>query len=390
METTAAVMRGLNQPLSIETVRLDEPHTGEVLIRMAAVGICGSDRHVLEGHFPSSIPSVCGHEGSGVVEAVGDGVDGIEVGDHVIQTFVGPCGRCEACRRGKRTFCSAGWSVDGRLPDGTFRMHGGDGEHIGTTLGLGSFSAHTVSPARNCVVIPTDVDLGSAALVACGVSTGIGSVLNVAQMRAGDSVVVIGVGGVGAAAIMGAALGGAGLVIGVDVHDHKAAAALQFGATHFVNARDTDVLEFLRDLTGGWGVDRVILTVDRVAPEHYALAVDAMAPGGIAVQVGSSTSGLDHLPVSPSVFTRKQVSFTGTVYGGMDPALDALKYLELHRAGRLDLQSLVTTTYRLDQINDAFADLAAGRNVRGLIRLDDTSSPITTVTTTLSRDERTS
>jgi len=367
-------MRALNEPLSIETIELDEPGAGEVLIRMAAVGICGSDRHILEGHFPSATPSVCGHEGAGVVEAVGPGVESISVGDHVIQTFVGPCGRCKACRRGKRTFCTAGWSVDGRLPDGTYRMHGSDGADIGTTLGLGSFSAHTVSPARNCVVVPDDVDLGNAALVACGVSTGIGAVLNVAQMRPGDSVAVIGVGGVGAAAIMGAAMGGAGIVVGVDVHEHKRTAAEDFGATHFLNARETDVAEALSEITGGWGIDRVILTVDRTLPEHYALALGALGPGGIAVQVGSSTSGLDHLPVSPGLFTRKQVSFTGTVYGGMDPALDALKYLELHRAGRLDLASLVTTTYPLDQINDAFDDLAAGRNIRGLIRFDESSS----------------
>ncbi|MDW3215280.1 MAG: alcohol dehydrogenase catalytic domain-containing protein [Ilumatobacteraceae bacterium] len=374
MQTTAAVMRALDEPLSIEEIELDEPRAGEVLIRMAAVGICGSDRHVLEGHFPSSTPSVCGHEGAGVVEAVGEGVDSISVGDHVIQTFVGPCGRCNACRRGKRTFCTAGWSVDGRLPDGTYRMHGSDGVDIGTTLGLGSFSSHTVSPARNCVVVPGDVDLGHAALVACGVSTGIGSVLNVARMRPGDSVAVIGVGGVGAAAIMGAQLGGAGLIVGVDVHDRKRSAAEGFGASHFVNARETDVADALRELTNGWGVDCVILTVDRTLPEHYTLALEALAPGGIAVQVGSSTSGLDHLPVSPSVFTRKQVSFTGTVYGGMDPALDAAKYLELYRDGRLDLESLITTTYRLDQINDAFDDLAAGHNIRGVIRFDDSDS----------------
>lgn len=371
MKTTAAVMRAIGEPLSIEEVELDAPRAGEVLIRMAAVGICGSDRHVLEGHFPSSTPSVCGHEGAGVVEAVGEGVTSISVGDHVIQTFVGPCGHCAACRRGKRTFCTTGWNVDGRMADGTYRMRATDGEPIGTTLGLGSFSAHTVSPARNCVVIPADVDLGNAALVACGVSTGIGSVLNVAQMRPGDSVAVIGVGGVGAAAIMGAAMGGAGLVVGIDIHDSKRAAATKFGASHFVNAREEDVAAVLSDLTEGWGIDRVILTVDRTLPEHYLLALQALAPGGIAVQVGSSQAGLDHLPVAPAVFTLKQVSFTGTVYGGMDPALDALKYLDLHRAGRLDLASLVTTTYRLDQINDAFSDLAAGRNIRGLIRFDD-------------------
>ena len=370
MQATAAVMRATRQPLSIETIDVDPPGPDEVLIRMVAVGICGSDRHVIEGHYPASIPSVCGHEGSGIVEAVGPGVTSIAVGDHVIQTFVGPCGSCAACRRGKRTFCSAGSNPDGTLLDGTYRMHDAVGGHIGTTLGLGSFSTHTVSPVRNCVVIPSDIDLGCAALISCGVSTGVGAVLNVSRIEPGDHVAIIGVGGVGAAAIMGAVVGGAAQIIAIDIHDTKREPALRFGATAFVNAREDDITTSIRDRTDGWGVDRVIITVDRTLPEHYRAAMESLAPGGVAVQVGSSPAGLDHVPVRPSTFTLKQVSFTGTVYGGMDPARDALRYIDLYRTGRLPLDTLITRNYELSAINDAFDDLAAGRNIRGVIRFD--------------------
>jgi NDMA-dependent alcohol dehydrogenase len=371
MQTVAAVMRAHNAPLSIETVELDPPHAGEVLVRMAAVGICGSDQHVIEGHFPGAVPTVGGHEGAGVVEAVGPDVDGIEVGDHVIQTFVGPCGVCVACKRGQRTFCSARWTTDGRLPDGTFRMHAADGSSIGTLLGLGSFSAHTVTPARNVVVVPREVDLSCAALVACGVSTGVGAMLNVARAQAGDDVAVIGFGGVGAAAVMGARAVGARRIIAIDVHDAKEVSALDLGATHFVNARTNDVKASLLDLTDGRGVDRVVLTLDRVFPEHYAMAIESLAPGGIAVQVGSTDHAMTSFPVSPDMFVRRQVSFTGTVYGGMDPAADARRWLDLYLEGRLPIDRLVTRTYALEDINVAFDDLVAGRNIRGLVRFGD-------------------
>ncbi len=375
MQATAAVMRALHAPLTIETIELDPPGPGEVLIKMAAAGICGSDKHVIEGHFPAPLPSICGHEGAGVVTAVGSGVDTIAVGDHVIHTFVGPCGSCQACRRGKRTFCTTRPNADGTLLDGSYRMHGSAGEPIGTTLGLGSFSSYTVSPARNCVVVPEDLDLSIAALISCGVATGVGSVLNVARVQPGDNVCVVGVGGVGAAAIMGAVVGGAAQVVAIDLNASKAAAALAFGATAFVPAASTGdagadaatMTSMIRDLTGGWGVERMILTVDRTRPEHYRMAMESLAPGGIAVQVGSS-AGIDHIPVPPSTFTRTQGSFTGTVYGGMDPGRDALRYVELYRSGRLPLDKLISRTYPLERINEAFDDLAAGRNIRGVVQ----------------------
>lgn len=367
MKTMAAVMTAINQPLIVREIELDPPGNGEVLIRMVAAGICGSDAHVLHGHFPAPTPSVCGHEGAGVVEAIGPGVNGIAVGDSVLHAFVGSCGVCERCRTGQHTFCTKRSNANGSYDDSTFRMHAADGSDIATPLGLGSFSSFTVTPARNCIVLPPDVDLVEGCLVSCGVLTGVGAALNVAQVRPGHRVAVIGAGGVGAAAIVGAVIGGASVVIAIDIADSKREPALEFGATHFVNARTDDPAAAIKAATRGRGVDRVILTVDQVGVEQYRLAIGALAPGGIAVQVGSSVAGLDHLPVDPRAFTLKQLSFTGTVYGGMNPQQDALKLIDLARAGRLPLAKFVTRTYELAQINQAFDDLAAGRNVRGVI-----------------------
>ena len=333
---------------------------------MEAAGLCGSDLHVLHGHFPSAVPAVCGHEGAGIVEAVGDGVEGMRVGDRVIHMFVGPCGRCDACLRGQRTFCTTRARSDGAFADGTFRMHDKHGDDIATTLGLGSFSAHTVSPAVNCAVVPRELDASSAALISCGVSTGVGAVLNVARMQPGDTVAVIGVGGVGAAAILGAVLGGASRIIGVDILESKREIAAALGATDFILASGQDPKAELARITDGRGVDRIMLTADTVRPEMYALAVESAAPGGSVVQVGASAAGLDNIPVSPSLFVR-QISFTGTAYGGMDPARDARRYADLVLSGRLPVAQLVTRTYALHEINDALDDLAAGRNIRGVI-----------------------
>lgn len=360
-------MRATNQPLSVEEIDLDPPRAGEVLLRMVAAGICGSDRHVLEGRYPSPLPAVAGHEGAGVVEAVGPGVTRVEVGDHVVQTFIGPCGTCAACQRGQRTFCQSAMPQDGTLLDGTFRMHALDGSPIATTLRLGTFAAHTVTPEINLVPIPRDVDLIPAALVSCGVATGVGAAVNVAGVQPGDTVAVLGIGGVGSAALLGSVLAGAAVVVAVDLGTGKRGAAFAAGATAFVDAAAEDVLAAIREATGGRGVDKVLLTMDHVRPEHYPLAVAAAAPGGTVVQVGTGDASLDYIPVPPNELLRRQVSLTGTVFGGMDPAADARRWIDLHRAGRLPVERFVTRTYALDDINQAFADLAAGRNVRGVI-----------------------
>jgi S-(hydroxymethyl)glutathione dehydrogenase/alcohol dehydrogenase len=363
-------MRALHRPLVVEEIELDGPKSGEVLLRMTAAGICGSDRHVLDGVYPSPLPAVAGHEGAGIVEAIGPGVTRVAVGDAVIQTFIGPCGRCEACRRGQRTFCLEAMPADGTLLDGTFRMHALDGSDIATTLRLGTFSAHTVTPEINCVVVPKDVDARCAALVSCGVSTGVGAAINVGKVRPGNDVVIIGIGGVGVSALVGSVIAGAGRIIAVDRQETKRAVALEFGATQFVNGGTDDVLAAVKEATGGRGVDQVLLTADRIVASLYPLAVDCLAPGGVVVQVGTPEAGLDHIPVPPYALLRKQLAITGSVYGGMDTATDALRWLDLYRSGRLPLERFVTRTYPLEDINQAFTDLAEGRNIRGVILFD--------------------
>jgi Zn-dependent alcohol dehydrogenase len=260
--------------------------------------------------------------------------------------------------------------ADGTLLDGTFRMHALDGSDIATTLRLGTFAAYTVTPEINCVRVPKDVDLVCAALVSCGVSTGVGAAINVAKVTPGEDVAVIGIGGVGVAALCGARLAGAARVIAVDRQESKRSVALEFGASRFVNAGTEDVAVAIRDATLGRGVDKVLLTVDRIVAGLYPLAVECLAPGGVAVQVGTPDVTLDHIPVPPYALLRKQLSITGTVYGGMDTATDALRWLDLYRSGRLPLERFVTRTYPLEDINLAFSDLAEGRNIRGVIVFD--------------------
>ncbi len=367
MRTQAAVMYAFGAPLRVEEIELDSPGEGEVLLRMVAAGICGSDLHVRQGDVPVPIPAVAGHEGSGVVEAVGPGVTAYAPGDAVIQTFVATCGVCEACRRGQTSFCADGMSFDGRYADGSHRMHTLSGEPIATPLRLGTFAAHTVTPVANLIKVPSDIDLVTAALVSCGVSTGVGAAVNVARVAPGDTVAVVGIGGVGAAALLGAALAGAGQIIAVDIAESKRETALRFGATSFVDARTTDLGTAVAQATGGRGVDKVLLTTDVIRGPLVAEAVHALAPEGVAVVVGMTEKGLDSIPLPPSAFVGRQRTLTGTTYGGANPQRDALRWIELYRSGRLPLDGLVTRRYPLSDINQAFDDLVAGVNVRGVV-----------------------
>lgn len=365
----AAVLRAIGEPLRIEPITVEAPHHGEVLVEMTATGLCGSDVHVLNGHYPVEPPAVCGHEGTGVVIAVGPGVDNLSEGDHVVQTFIGPCGWCRRCRRGRPTFCATGMHPSGLMRDGTHRMADAAGAPVGNYLGLGSFSKITATPARHLVAIGPDIPAEIAALVSCGVSTGVGAVVNVARVSPGDDVLVIGLGGVGAAAVLGAVLAGAARIIVSEVNAAKEAVARDLGATHFIDATTTDVAEAVAELTGGEGVDAAVMAPDRVRAEHYQTAVDSLGPGGTAVQVGGTSPDLDHIPVSPGSLLSQQKSVVGTTIGGPNPARDALRWLDLYRVGRLPIDKLITRRYPLDEINQGLDDLVAGRNIRGIIMM---------------------
>ena len=368
METRAAVLRELDARLSVERVQLDEPKAGEVRIKLSASGLCGSDLHFITGQMPGRLPTVRGHEGAGFVESVGPGMSALTVGDRVVTRFVASCGVCAECRRGRLINCARGTApADGTMLDGTYRIHGEDGVEIGTGSRLGTFAEHAVVSVDSCVHVPFDVDMVPAALVSCGVTTGMGAALNVAGVRPGDNVAVLGTGGVGIAAIQGALLGGAARVIAIDIDAGKLDRAASFGATHVLESTSPDLPAAVRDLTDGVGADKATIAIDDVRAEHIATTLALLGNGGTAVLVGLPDRSLDHIPYPPGRLLSEQKVVTATLGGGPDPGADALRYLDWFRAGRLPLDRFVTTTYTLDQINDAIDDLRSGRNVRGVI-----------------------
>src|SRR5208337_4599327 len=256
MKTRAAVCRAFGEPLSIETIELAEPGPGEVLVRMAACAICHSDIFYMDGAWGGELPAVYGHEAAGVVEAVGPGVTRLKAGDHVVATLIRNCGFCPACAEGAPVFCEEVFPLDKQSP-----LHDGTGKPVVHGLGTGAFAEHIVVDASQAVAIPKDIKLDSAALIACGVLTGIGAVVNTANAKAGSSAVVIGCGGVGLNSIQGARLAGCTPIIAVDVEPGKLEAARKFGATETINARTENVAERVAELTGGRKADWVFVTV---------------------------------------------------------------------------------------------------------------------------------
>jgi S-(hydroxymethyl)glutathione dehydrogenase/alcohol dehydrogenase len=370
-------MRSIGGPLSVETLRLDEPRAGEVLLHMRAAGVCGSDRSVLSGHVPVSLTLVGGHERAGVVQAIGPGVERVRPADYVIQSFIASCGACRRCDRGYRTYCenAAIDFTEGRHPDGTYRMFDAGGDPIGMPQRLARFSEWTVTTERNCVVISADVASVAAAVFSFCVATGVGAALNVARVTPGDAVVVVGFGGVGAAAVVGAVAGGAAQLIVADVHEQKREMALDLGATGFVNTLAEDLHEAVHDATGGRGADSVLLTLDAARGEKFEQGIQLLGPGGVLVQVGLAHTSVEALPIAPRSLMSMQSAVVATPYGGMDRAQDAVRYIDMYRAGRLPVDRLVTKVYELDGIDDTFADMAAGRNIRGVVRYPESSNP---------------
>lgn len=374
MRTRAAILRRRSLPLDVEEIELDPPGEGEVLLRVAATAICHSDMHGITGRRPGYLPMVLGHEGAGVIEAVGPGVSRVRPQDRVILTFVPSCGHCWACVRGRTLDCERGVPHEERRAGdnlgGSYRMHSLRGEELGQAARLGVFAGHTVVSQDSCLVVPPDTNLVSASLLSCGITTGLGAALNQARIELGESVVVVGAGGVGVAAIQGAVIAGAGEVIAVDRNPAKLEYARRFGATQVVEAGSEPWPGVVKRLTAGRGADRSILAINRVMPADLSDLVGCLRSGGVAVIVGTADLDLSSIEVSPSALVSQHKSIVGSVYGSSNPQRDAMRYLDLYRAGRLSLDAMVTKTYRLDDINAGFEDLLAGRNVRGVVTMD--------------------
>ena len=361
----AAILYETKQPLRVEEVTLDGPRDGEVLVRVAAAGVCHSDYHFMTGDLPITLPCVLGHEGAGVVEEVGPGVTAVAPGDHVVMLFRASCGRCEYCQRGRPALCAMAGQLrnSGLLLDGTSRLHR-DGADLHHFLGVSCFAERAVLPVQGVVKINPKVSLEVAALMGCSVMTGIGAVMNTAQVEPGASVLVIGAGGVGLNVVMGAVLVGANRIIVADLLDSKLELAHSFGATHLINAKEQDVVEEVRALTGGDGADYAFEVIGN--PKTMATAYQAVRRGGTAVAVGIPPFGSE-MTINAGELVYQEKTLKGSYYGSGRPQADMPRLLDLHLAGRLPLDRLVSRSYPIDKVNEAFDALLAGEVARSVL-----------------------
>jgi len=362
----AAVLYEVNKPLEVVDVDVGRPKAGEVLVRTVSAGVCHSDLHVMHGDLPSNLPVVIGHEGAGVVEAVGDGVTAFKKGDHVIMVWRAPCGDCFYCLRGKPILCDAGTKIrfTGRLMDGTSRFSR-RGEEIKHFAGVSSFAEYTVIPQQGLVSIRKDVPLETAALVGCAVMTGVGAAINTARVEPGSTVVVFGSGGVGLNVIQGAALAGAEKVIAVDLLDNKLAYAKQFGATHTINNKDGEAVAEIKELTGGIGADYAFDAIGHVKVLEQGL--ECIRKAGTLVCVGMPNHQAHFaFTVFPFILAEKRI--LSSIYGSANPVIDFPRLLNLYVAGKLKLDELVSRTYAIGEVNEAFRALAAGEVARSIVK----------------------
>lgn len=364
MKIQAALLTAPNRRFQIETLDLAAPRAGEVLIRIVACGVCHSDWHVATGDTQHPMPCVTGHEGAGIVEAVGTGVTHVSLGDHVTLSWSPDCGQCFYCLRDQPNLCETYtepiWR--GVMLDGEPRLSW-NGRPVYHYCGLAAFAEYVVVPEQCCIPIRKDVPLPVVALVGCAVATGVGAAMYTARVRPGDSVVVYGAGGIGLNIIQGAALCGASTIIAVDRSPAKMELARQFGATHALVA-GADTLAEIRRLTGGRGAEHAFESVGSTAVQEAAL--DAIRPGGMLTLVGLSPMGTGtNLP--GAVIVRQEKTIKGSYYGSVSPRRDFPMLVDLYAAGRLKLDELVSRQYRLDQINEAYAAMLEGSAARGVI-----------------------
>jgi len=367
MKMKAAILTAPHSPFRIETVDLQPPQAGEVLVKIAAAGVCHSDWHVVQGRAPFPMPIICGHEGAGLVEAVGAAVGTVQPGDHVTLNFRPNCGVCFYCLRGKGNLCETFRpSLQAGLQrDGSSRISW-RGAPVYIFTGLGCFAEYVVVPQESCVPIAQDLPLPVAALVGCAVSTGVGAALYTADVRAGESVAVYGAGGVGLNIIQGAALCGADPIIAIDTNPTKIELAREFGATHALYSDDRTVAQ-VQQLTRGRGADHVFESVGLPALQEAAFM--ALRPGGSLTLVGlSATDSSTNLP--GALITRQEKTIRGSYYGTVTPQRDFPHFLDLYRRGKLKLDELITRRYRLEQINEAYTEMLSGEAARGVIVWD--------------------
>ncbi|SHF60913.1 NDMA-dependent alcohol dehydrogenase [Geodermatophilus nigrescens] len=367
MRTRGAVLREAGTEYEIVDLEVVDPGPGEVLVEMAYAGLCHSDEHLRHANPGGRYPIVGGHEGSGVVLAVGPGVTGVAPGDHVVTSFLPACGHCRYCATGRSNICDAGATIAiGQLPTGTypFRL---DGEPLGGFCIVGAFARHTVLSEFSCVRIDPHLPLDTAALLACSVPTGWGSAVYSGGTRPGDVVVVVGLGGVGVNAVQGARHAGAAHVIGVDPVAMKREFAQTLGATHTV-ADAAEAAQLARHLSRGTGADVVVVTVGKMSPGVMAGASACLGKGGTLVLTALADHPREgHVDLNGQMTTVFEHRVQGSLFGSCNPFRDIPMLARLAEEGRLELDSLVTRRYALEELNQGYRDQAAGETVRGLL-----------------------
>jgi len=367
MRTRAAVLWERNVDWVVDDIELDAPRTREVVVELAASGLCHSDEHIRTGDSKWPLPIVGGHEGAGVVVDVGPAVERIAVGDHVVLSFIPSCGYCPSCSSGHQNLCDLGAHVAAgrQIGDHTARHHA-RGQDLGIMCLLGTFAERTVVNEASCVKIHPEIPLQIACLLGCGVVTGWGSAVYAAEVRAGETVVVVGIGGVGSNAVQGAALAGAERIVAVDPIEFKREMAQVFGATHTAASID-EAKELVAEITWGRMADKVIMTMGLGKSELIADAMAMTAKRGRVVLTNVYNDDETLIHMSPGDLIRMEKQLVGALFGSANPRKDIPRLLELWQSGKIKLDELVTRTYPLDDINVGYQDMRDGKNIRGVL-----------------------
>lgn len=380
MKSRAAVLHAIGEDWKVEEIDVDEPKAGEVLVHWEVAGMCHSDEHLVTGDMVmpdemremmdlgSAWPIVGGHEGAGIVVAVGDGVRSVEPGDHVSGSFIPACGACHYCSTGRQNLCDAGAGafVKGMITDGTSRHRSSDGEDLMLFAKLGTFSEHSCVAESQVIKVDPDLPLDAVALVSCGVATGWGSATRRADVQPGESVVVVGIGGIGINAVQGASMAGARHVIAIDPVEFKRETAMELGATHTFTSME-EALPKVMEMTWGRMADKVIMTPGVMHGELMALGTQLAGKGGTVVVTAIAPITQTESSVNLFELAMWQKEIKGTIFGSLNPRADIPMLLDLYRDGQLKLDELITTRYSLDQINEGYRAMRDGENIRGVI-----------------------
>ncbi len=371
MKTKGALLWELNSPFKVDEIDLGDPVADEVQIRMHAAGMCHSDYHITTGATPIGLPALGGHEGAGVITKVGKNVTGLAEGDHVILAFIPACGECPPCLKGFRSLCDRGAVLLGgkAIADGTSRIHAG-GHEVSPMNLLGTFAPYMTVHKDSVVKIDEDIPFETAAIMGCAVPTGFGSATNIAEVKPGETVIIVGVGGIGMSALQGAVISGAKQVIAIDPNEWKRDQAIKFGATH-VYPSMAEAIAPVIDVTHGLMADKVIIAVGEMKGEYIEEAMILTAKTGTCVVTGMGSMMDADVKLNLFLFTMLQKTLKGNIFGGGSSHVETPRLAALYKSGLLNIDDMITRTYRLEDINQGYQDMLDGNNIRGVIRYDE-------------------